>query len=93
MRMQGKVIRFNRKKGYGFIKGDDAEDRFVHATQVRDRQHLLPGQRVTFEHHDGPKGPAAVDVEVVAEPQRRRPMLSYPMPEEAASEYGRRRRR
>ena len=32
--MKGKVIWFDIKQGYGFIKGEDGEDVFIHKSEI-----------------------------------------------------------
>ena len=51
--MTGKVIWFNRQRGYGFIHGEDDKDYFAHQMRVegKDRKdrNLFPNQEVTFD--------------------------------------------
>jgi CspA family cold shock protein len=67
LRHTGVVRWFVTTKGYGFIKGKDGSDYFVHYTDIRGSGYrtLKSGQNVEFEIIDGPKGPQAVDVVVV----------------------------
>ncbi len=69
MRAEGEVTWFNERKGFGFIKGDDGLELFVHYTEItRDGfQTLEPGQRVSYEVTDKDRGPRAVEVQVVGE--------------------------
>ena len=57
-RFAGKVIWFNRVKGYGFIGRDGAPDVFVHYSQIEKEGYrsLEQGDSVEFEIADGPKG-------------------------------------
>ncbi len=66
---EGKVKWFNEKRGFGFIEQDGGSDVFVHYSAVQGKgfKTLREGQRVTFEIQDGPKGPQAVNVDVVSE--------------------------
>jgi len=59
---------FNNEKGYGFIAVDGGQDVFVHysAIQSDGYRSLEEGQRVEFEVAQGPKGPQADAVKVVA---------------------------
>lgn len=67
--MQGTVKWFNQEKGYGFIEVDGTErDVFVHfsAIEMDGFKTLVQDQRVEFEIGEGPKGPQAERVTVVA---------------------------
>lgn len=65
---QGTVKWFNNEKGYGFIAVDGGQDVFVHYTaiQVDGYKTLEENQRVEFEVVQGPKGPQADGVRLVA---------------------------
>ncbi|HHY56016.1 MAG TPA: DUF1294 domain-containing protein [Chloroflexi bacterium] len=61
--MQGTVVKFDDKKGFGFIQPDgQAEQVFVHASAVTTTGRLAQGQRVTFDVTPSPKGPRASNV-------------------------------
>jgi CspA family cold shock protein len=63
--MTGTVKWFSEEKGYGFIKGDDGHEVFVHWTALdtrRDRASLREGERVEFETMRDAKGIKAVNV-------------------------------
>jgi CspA family cold shock protein len=64
---EGTVKWFSEQKGYGFIEQDDGKDLFVHYTGISGTgfKSLTEGQRVRFEIEDNPKGPKAIDVEIV----------------------------
>lgn len=68
--MTGVVRKKKDTEGFGFVKGEDGQDRFFHKTS------LVAGEweaieetvtQVTFDHQDGQngKGPRAVNVRVV----------------------------
>lgn len=71
----GTVVRFDRRRGYGFIQPDDqGEDVFVHQNniQMEGFRFLDVGERVQFEMEVGEKGMKAVSV-ALTEPRKPRP--------------------
>jgi CspA family cold shock protein len=64
---EGTVKWFSEQKGYGFIEQDDGKDLFVHHTGISGAgfKSLAEGQRVQFEIEDNPKGPKAINVEIL----------------------------
>ncbi len=60
--MEGTVKWFNRKKGFGFIKGEDEQDYFVHYTSLPSGVFLNENDRVTFEPAQSEKGNQAQNV-------------------------------
>lgn len=65
----GIVKRFNKIKGYGFIK-PDGEDKevFVHFSEVRAEgyKELMEGQRVRYSLVEGERGEYAKQVEIMS---------------------------
>lgn len=67
--MKGTIVR-KRDEGYGFIKPENGEkDVFFHASSLVDIDFdgLKEGDAVTFEVEEGPKGPAAANVQKAAD--------------------------
>ncbi len=61
--MKGTVKFFDGKKGFGFIEPDEnAEDHFVHRSEIQEGVTLDDGDRVEFESAEGDRGPRALEV-------------------------------
>lgn len=63
--MKGSIVRL-QDKGFGFIKPEDgSKDVFFHASALVEISfdELREGENVTFDVVDGPKGPAAANVQ------------------------------
>jgi cold shock protein len=64
----GTVKWFNDAKGFGFIEPDEAgKDLFVHHSAIRGDgfRSLAEGAKVSYDAENGPKGPAATNVETL----------------------------
>jgi CspA family cold shock protein len=64
----GTVKWFSDDKGYGFIAPDaSGEDLFVHHSAIAGSGYrsLTDGARVSYDTEQGPKGPAATNVQTV----------------------------
>ncbi|MDE4984498.1 cold-shock protein [Francisella tularensis] len=62
---QGTLKFFNDHKGCGFITPENGgKDVFVHISKLNGET-LSEGQQVTFETHEGRKGPVAINIEVL----------------------------
>ncbi|MHB8138426.1 MAG: cold-shock protein [Smithellaceae bacterium] len=64
---EGKVKWFNEGKGFGFIENAEGGDVFVHFSAIQSSgfKTLNEGQQVSFDIEQGPKGPSAVNVNVL----------------------------
>lgn len=68
--MKGTIVR-KRDEGYGFINPAEGDkDVFFHASAISEDIHfddLKEGMTVSFDLEEGPKGPAAANVTIVAD--------------------------
>ncbi|WP_125712672.1 cold-shock protein [Companilactobacillus kedongensis] len=67
---QGKIIRFNNERGFGFVNNGE-EDIFFFADSVLNREDFFikPGLDVEFEIAPGFKGPQAINMTIL-DPER-----------------------
>ena len=70
-RQTGKVKWFSRRKGYGFIEREGADDVFVHFSGIQGEgyKNLFEGQTVTFVIEDDSRGPQAAEVMALDGPE------------------------
>lgn len=61
--MEGEVKFFNKFKGFGFIKGDDGEDYFVHFSSINKGVYLEEKDKVKFTASKNEKGYCALNVD------------------------------
>jgi CspA family cold shock protein len=59
----GVVKFFNEAKGFGFIKGEDGQEIFVHVSGLT--EDIRENDNVTFDTQEGKKGLNAINVKVV----------------------------
>lgn len=63
--MKGKVKWYNRKKGYGFVQGEDGKDYFVHFTGLAQPGFIRENDEVSFEPAKTDKGLQAKEVKLL----------------------------
>lgn len=70
--MYGKVTHYFRRKGYGFIRGDDGNTYFIHRKN-QSREYLAPGYLVRFKPFQNDRSDYnAGDITVIEAPERRK---------------------
>ncbi len=60
--MEGTVKWYNIRKGYGFVKGEDGEDYFIHHTALDKRVFLRENDQVSFDPEETEKGKQALNL-------------------------------
>lgn len=65
--MQGKVKRFNKLKGFGFITADDGRDAFFHFSQIimEGYKTIDEGASVEFDLVEGDRGLQAHNIKKI----------------------------
>ena len=63
----GKIKWYNARKRYGFIVTPEGREVFLHRQQIIDQETAEPklGQEIRFHEQSSPKGPEAVNAELV----------------------------
>ncbi len=84
--MEGTVKFFNKKKGFGFINGDDGSDYFVHFTALPRGAFLRENDRVSFDGAQGDRGLKAENVKLLQKGSERTGTPAAHPQEEAAEE-------
>jgi cold shock CspA family protein len=54
--MEGTVATYLPSRGYGFAKGDDGRDYFLHRADLQGATELVEGQRISFSESSTPRG-------------------------------------
>jgi cold shock CspA family protein len=62
--MKGKITRYHKTKGYGFIRTEDNQDVFFHITDFEDMQ-VMPDDEVEFETAMTKRGKKAVKLKLI----------------------------
>ncbi len=60
--MKGIIKWYNARKGYGFIKGEDEKDVFVHRSSVPAGTYLNEGDTVEYDLEVAERGPQAKNI-------------------------------
>lgn len=65
--MKGKVISFNKNKGFGFITTDEGEDLFFHYSQIimEGFKNIDVGQAVEFDVEETVRGLRATNIKKI----------------------------
>jgi len=64
--MKGKVKWYNIKQGYGFIKGDDGEDVFIHKSEIPFWSIFLnKGDKIKYNKEKTNKGIIAKNIKIL----------------------------
>lgn len=82
--MEGTVKWYNRKKGYGFIAGEDGQEYFVHYTGLEEGTFIRDNDLVSFEPADTEKGKQAREVKLLQKGSERTDIEETTETEESA---------
>ena len=69
---KGTVKFFNEEKGFGFIKGEDGQEIFVHVTGLKDN--IRENDIVTYDTEMGKRGINAINVKLAQLNQKKQPL-------------------
>ncbi|MBS3140265.1 cold-shock protein [Candidatus Woesearchaeota archaeon] len=84
--MNGTVKFYNRKKGFGFISGEDGNDYFVHFTALPRGLSLRDNDKVSFDPAEGDRGLKAENVQLLQKASEQGDSEQAPAEEEASTE-------
>ncbi|GAB4083987.1 cold shock domain-containing protein [Myceligenerans cantabricum] len=78
--VQGRVIRYDEVRGYGFVAPDEGgDDVFLHVNDLEfDKRKLVVGAVVEFDIEEGDRGPKASQVTLVSVPAVQPPSAPVP---------------
>lgn len=62
---RGLVKWFNRRRRYGFVIRQDADEIFAHGSDIVGRQSLRPGDLVEFRVEEGERGLMAKEIRII----------------------------
>lgn len=91
--MKGKIKTFNEEKGYGFIRGEDGKDIFVHLSEIHiDSGKIKKGDTVEFEYGvnkwNGEEREQAVNVTVINKSKKSHEQEEYDITKDSDSSDG-----
>src|SRR3989338_3139159 len=84
--MNGTVKFYNRKKGFGFISGEDGNDYFVHFTALPRGLSIRDNDKVSFDPAEGDRGLKAENVQLLQKASEQGDSEQAPAEEEASTE-------
>jgi len=84
--MEGTVKFFNRKKGFGFVSGEDGKDYFIHFSALKMPGFLRDNDKVSFDAADGERGLKAENVELLQKGSERDDLPAEEGSEEAPAQ-------